>query len=99
MFFQNIIRSHVYPKCCQKRYIIEPEKLIYYCEFRVLLYLSGEICFIEIILISYSKTIIFLYQITVVQIMCQHLQLRYMIQARFHVSMCISVHLPSVHLP
>ena len=25
---------HVYQKCCQRRYIIEPEKLIYHGEFR-----------------------------------------------------------------
>ena len=34
---------------------MEPEKLIYYCEFS----LSEEICLIDIILISYQKTITF----------------------------------------
>ena len=30
-----IIRPHVYPICCQRRYINEPEKLIHHGESRV----------------------------------------------------------------
>ena len=33
-----IITPHVYSNCCQRRYIIEPEKLIYHGKFRVLFF-------------------------------------------------------------
>ena len=31
-----IIKPYVYPKSCQRRYIIETEKRVYYVQFRVL---------------------------------------------------------------